>query len=352
MTANPLKPGKRKSAAGQAFRAILFLAIGFFLIYRIADWDRPDIQPTASMRSEDAALSSMRKEAERVADAFIEKNRAVLAESAGKDLDALETAVVRLEGAFDEKEAAIDELLEDLFSLPVEAQIIYHMFGGMDEAGRYVQSVIEARWGDSQAQRLEIGAIVEALAMDLQGNHNQLMLALEADLRALPVADSAGQNASATLEENFQKSFGRLMNQKIPALVLNKLTFDIAASAIAIRPCSFAVEKAAVGVASRVAAVSAGRTALAAARWSTSVVSFGASVAVGVAADWAITEAAKYALRPDLLESLQSWRRETVAAFRNDTQQAIRQGWELRAQDLREALTLEVLVFLKTQSDS
>jgi hypothetical protein len=343
MTVSQMKPAETKAAAGPISRAVLFLAIGLSIINLLADREPGDIRTGEGLRSQDAA----REQAERIANAFIEKNREALAESAWMDLDALETAVRRLEITFDVKEAAVEDLLDDLFGLTVQAQVIYHMVGGMDEVGRYVQSVIEASWGDSQAQQLEIGTTVEAFAMDLQGNHNQLMLALEADLRALPVVAGAGQNASAAPAENFQKSFGRLLSKKIPALVLNKLTFDIAASTIVLRPC----KRAAMAVASRVAAVSAGRAALAGARWSTSVVSFGASLAVGAAADWAITEAAKSELRLDLLEALNSWRKETVAGFRDEAEQALRRGWELRVQDLKEAVAQEALAYLKTHSD-
>ena len=103
---------------------------------------------------------------------------------------------------------------------------------------------------------------------------------------------------------------------------------------------------------SRVAAVAAGRAAVAGARCVTSALSCGITVAAGVAVDWILTDAAKAVVHRDLLESLHSWRDETAAGFRNEAERAIRRSWEMRAQDLREAVAQEVLAYLKTQSNS
>ena len=164
MAAHRHKPGKTKTSAGSAFRGILFLSIGILLLVLSQGWDPCNIQSTESMRPEDPVLSSLRKEAERAADAFIEKNSAALAESARLDLGALETAVRRLEVTFDEKEAAVEDLLDDLFDLSSQAQILYHCLGGMEEAGRYVHSIIETRWGAANELQADIAGITGALA--------------------------------------------------------------------------------------------------------------------------------------------------------------------------------------------
>ena len=223
MAAHQHKSGKTKTAAGSAFRPVLFLSIGILLLVTIQGWDPCNIPPAGSMRPEDSVLSSMRKEAERAADAFIEKNSAALAETARQDLGALETAVRRLEVTFDEKEAALEGLLEDLFGLSSQALILYHCLGGMEETGRYVQAMIESRWGTAPELQADIDGITGALALEIQGNHNQLMLALEADLQALPIAMGAGHNDFTRLEESFRESFGRVMSEKIPAVVAANL---------------------------------------------------------------------------------------------------------------------------------
>jgi hypothetical protein len=65
MTANRGKRSKVRAAVGLAFRAFLISIVGLFLIDIIPDWERFIIYPDESMQSEDAALSSLRKEAGR-----------------------------------------------------------------------------------------------------------------------------------------------------------------------------------------------------------------------------------------------------------------------------------------------
>lgn len=283
---------------------------------------------------------------EAIASTFLKKHQETINECAGKDMASIFYAVSQLNRYFDFKEEGVEALLEDLFKLGSKAKMAYYFVQGNGRLENYLNKKTENYLGSPLELKNEVHRVTDALKKDLERNHNQLMLTLEADLAALPFSLKISNSNSVAFVNDFNTAFDQTLRGMLPRTVGTQLGVEAVslavdawvAPAIGVMIVEYLVSRGIISV-GVVAAEGAALSAGAANGWWT----FGTSIVVGViiaaVIDWGCNKVAKADAEKKIKASLKAWREGTVSAFENST----KNGLDLFHKSRKEALNKSLI---------
>jgi hypothetical protein len=195
------------------------------------------------LASPDRGSEPIQIEPAKIAKQFWKEHHFLLERCRWQDIQAILSAINDLNILFDQKRENMPEFLDDLFSLKSKGKMAYYFVRGNGRFETFLHEKTEHYLGSSNLLQAEVERITTILKMEIQKNHNELMLALKADLAAMPYNLKISHLSGEDFKRDFNNSFDIALKGMLPrtvgvqlAVETVALTFDIwVASAIGAR---------------------------------------------------------------------------------------------------------------------
>ena len=352
-TGTRIKTAKPNRSAFRIFRWVLTVGLLGLAAVLFLNMHDDALPKTVNERSgfPPAASQSFERQIDpgKEAEKFMEEHRAAIAQTIQSDLDAVATATTDLNRYFEIRREQVDPFLDEFFSTTAKAKMLYYYLAGNGKLEKYIEETSFQYLGGPTELAEETARIVAVLQKELVANHNLLMLALEADLAALPHRFNLRRIDAETFTRDFHHSFDHALRSLLPRTVGVQLGVESIALAVDLWVAPMIGEAIAGALASRGVAVggamAAEGTALAAGAaggWVTGGISLVVGLAIAVAIDYAANEAAKAAAEKKILAAFENWHHNAVRSFQSDALNGIRHLQRQRQLALKKTLVQEI----------
>jgi hypothetical protein len=339
---------------------LLFASISFYKsqylnqILRAIDMDPQKIVGVAT-ESASGSPEQTRIDPDIVAKKFWKEHQFETERCLRKDHQALSNAINDLILVFDQKQENVPEFLDDLFSFKSKGKMAYYFVRGGERLENFLQHKSEQYFGSGYMLQNEVERITGVLKMEIQRNHNELMLVLESDLAALPYNLNIRHRSGEDFINDFNASFDTALKGMLPRTVgvqLGAETVGLAvdiwlASVIGARIVNVMVTTGILAGGS----TAAGGTAIAAGA-SLGPWTAGASIAVGIVVavviDWACNKVARADAEEKIMAALDSWKDTSIASFSARASEGINKFNDARLTALQKAFKKELSLQAQT----
>ncbi|MBW2217962.1 MAG: hypothetical protein JRF40_00505 [Deltaproteobacteria bacterium] len=289
-----------------------------------------------------------------IASQFWKEHHFLIERCSWKDKQAIINAVKDLNILFDQKQENVPGFLDDLFSFKSKGKMAYYFVRGNGRLETFLHEKTEHYLGSSYLLQAEVERITNVLKMEIQKNHNELLLALEADLAALPYSLNIRQLSGKDFKEDFNHSFDIALKGMLPRTVgvtlgaeTIALSFDIwVASAIGARIVGAMVTSGIIAGGSTAAGGTAVAGGAALAPW-TAGVSIAVGLVVAIAIDLICNKVARADAEDKILTALEDWREASITSFNANAARGINHFNGARLLALKRALKKELSLLSK-----
>jgi hypothetical protein len=332
-----------------AIRWILtIILVGFALVVIIFRYSEHEIVPEEGKINDGTPtfiIPKQKIDAEAVAKQFLQGHSEEIQFYENEDRKSIALTVSEIERYFALKYMEVSPLVDDLFSIKSKLKIGYYYIRGKGRLDRYLQEKIEHYLGDPEELRNEINTITSTLKMGLEKNHNELMLALEADLAVLPYDLKMSNQSSSTFVNDFKVAFDNTIKGMLPrtagvqlgveaiGLAIDMWVAPVIGSAVV----NFLASRSIIGagqLAAQGTAIGAGASLGPYTLGSTLVV----GTIIALIIDWGCNRVAKSDAEKQIMASIDEWRDGTVNNFKETVSAGLQEFHNTRKKVLKSAL--------------
>ena len=333
---------------------LLFAAIALFNGHYFDDLTRalgaePQGQTSKYLAPQGMNADHLRIDPDRIAREFWQEHHLLIEKCSQQDDQAILRAIADLNFHFEQKREMVPEFLNDLFSLKSKGKMAWYFVRGDGRLEAFLHEKTNHYLGSSNLLQAEVERITNVLKMEIQKNHNQLMLALEADLAELPINLNIRKLSGEDFKRSFNNSFDIALKGMLPRTVgvqlgveTIALAFDIwVASAIGARIAGALATSGIIAGGSAAAGGTAVAGGAALGPW-TAGISIAVGIVVAVAIDWVCNEVARADAEKNILAALENWRYASVMSFKAKATRGINHFNDARLLALKKALKKEL----------
>ncbi|HOD79591.1 MAG: hypothetical protein BWX92_03559 [Deltaproteobacteria bacterium ADurb.Bin135] len=357
------KKNNQKEIKSSSFRVLnffrfaftlVFLGVSIFIFVQMYFTDqgshmKPYKFGTDSTSEKSGTTREPQIDKEAIIQGFMDKQQVTIADFNEKDYQSAAYAISELESYFNQKEHKINALVEDLFDLGSKVKMAYYYLKNDGSLERYLQRMTEHYLGGPQDLESKLSLVTASLKTDLNRNHNQLIFAVETDLKSVPHTLNITGYSQDSLINDFNISFNETLTGLLPQSVGVQLGVESAAFAIDAYVAPV-IARGIIGFLASRGIIAAGTVAAEGTAIATGAslgpYTAGASMVIGFIAaigiDYACNKVAKADAQKKVAESLKAWREATIASYSEEIKKGVGEFHETRKLALQKALSKEV----------